>query len=64
MSITIPKEYQEMFGKQDFVIIPKSLYAFLPKLVTSKNPKKVDAVFSRATKALTRKEVKNISSLL
>ena len=52
-----------MFGKEDFVIIPKSLYRYLPKFVKSKNPKKVDAVFDRAAKALKTKSVKDVSVL-
>jgi hypothetical protein len=64
MSITIPKEYEEMFGKQDFVIIPKSLYACLPRFVKSKNPKKIDSIFNRATKSLKTKEVKSISAVI
>ena len=53
-----------MFGKQDFVIIPKSLYSSLPKFVQSKNGSKVDAISARATKALKAKEVKNISAII
>lgn len=64
MSITIPKEYEDMFGKQDFVIIPKSLFSYLPKFIKSKNPKKVDSIFNRAEKALKMKEVKSVSAIL
>lgn len=64
MSITIPKEYVNMFGKQDFVIIPKFLYECLPKIVKSKNPKKVDSIFNHATKALKMKEVKSIAIVI
>lgn len=64
MSITIPKEYENMFGKQDFVVIPKSLYLCLPKIIKSKNSKKVDSIFNRASKALKTKEVKNLSAII
>lgn len=64
MSITIPKEYEKMFGKQDFVVIPKSLYLCLPKILKSKNSKKIDTIFNRANKALKTKSVKNLSTIL
>ena len=63
MSITIPKEYEALFGKQDFVVIPKSLYTYLPKLVTSKNPQKIDVLANRAAKAFKLKKVKAFSAI-